>query len=560
MLNTIKQFIRKLVNSMFNKSTVQKTMQVDIAMTSEMDNFITRCIDIYKNNPPWRNDSKGIFSMNLGAGIASEFAKLVTIEFKSEISNNDFLNKEYQAVIDNIRNHVELAAAGGGIIFKPYLSNNHIEVDIVQADSVYPVSFNSRGEMTACILPETKTVGDYIYTRYEYHNFDSSTNSHTIVNRAFKKKNINSTYIGNDQSLGEEIQLTEVDEWAGLAPQATISNVERPLFSYFKMPNKNTIDLNSPLGVSIFARVAEDNGLLQKADEQYSRIDWEYVGSELAIDVDVTAIKKDEYGNDELPVGKERLFRKLDLDDSTGKTQYNIFSPAIRDISLYNGLQHRLRQIEFLVGLAYGTISDPNETDKTAEEIRSSKQRSYQTVKDIQKALRIALENLAYAMSVLGQIGKLGVKLVDIEKNLTFNFDDSIVVDKDTELNSMFMDVSSGFLKAEIYLAKKYGVSEKEALKMMPDASSLITDNPLGKGIDPITGVPKNATDSTNEVVENAEETTGKQLNGAQTQSLIAVIEQYTQGTLTIGQAINVVAIAIGVSKEEAKKIIEGSL
>ncbi|MDD4509132.1 MAG: hypothetical protein PHN26_09415, partial [Eubacteriaceae bacterium] len=52
---------------------------------------------------------------------------------------------------------------------------------------------------------------------------------------------------------------------------------------------------------------------------------------------------------------------------------------------------------------------------------------------------------------------------------VSFNFDDSIVVDKDTELLAMQQDVVQGLLRPEIYIAKKYGVSEEEALKMMPE-------------------------------------------------------------------------------------------
>lgn len=62
------------------------------------------------------------------------------------------------------------------------------------------------------------------------------------------------------------------------------------------------------------------------------------------------------------------------------------------------------------------------------------------------------------------------------------------------------------------------------------------------------------------EVVDAAEEVTGKTLNGAQTQSLITVVTQYATGALTMGQATNIIAIAIGVSKEEAQKLLEGAV
>lgn len=70
--------------------------------------------------------------------------------------------------------------------------------------------------------------------------------------------------------------------------------------------------------------------------------------------------------------------------------------------------------------------------------------------------------------------------------------------------------------------------------------------------------LPEDTTMESGDIVDKAEQAAGKQLNGAQTQSLISIISQYSQGTLTLGQAINVISVAIGVSKDEAQKIIEG--
>lgn len=49
-------------------------------------------------------------------------------------------------------------------------------------------------------------------------------------------------------------------------------------------------------------------------------------------------------------------------------------------------------------------------------------------------------------------------------------------------------------------------------------------------------------------------------MNGAQTQSLIAIMSQYTAGELTEGQAINLIATAIGIEKKEARKILNGDV
>ena len=52
----------------------------------------------------------------------------------------------------------------------------------------------------------------------------------------------------------------------------------------------------------------------------------------------------------------------------------------------------------------------------------------------------------------------------------------------------------------------------------------------------------------------------GKALNGAQTQSLIAIMSQYSAGELTEGQAVNLISTAIGLSKEEARAILNGDM
>jgi hypothetical protein len=63
---------------------------------------------------------------------------------------------------------------------------------------------------------------------------------------------------------------------------------------------------------------------------------------------------------------------------------------------------------------------------------------------------------------------------------------------------------------------------------------------------------------STTEAINTAEETVGKTLNGAQTQSLLTVMKSLAEGSLSEGQAINIISTAIGVTKDEAKAIIKG--
>ncbi|WP_261291189.1 phage portal protein [Paraclostridium sordellii] len=447
---------------MLNRIDIAKELNIEIAMNDNMANAINLWSNMYNNSPPWINDE--VVPLGIPGAIANELARLATIEFKSEINNNEGLNEIYQELIDVLRINTEYACAKGGLIFKPYFNGKNIEIDLIHQDNFLPISYNAIGEITAAVFLEYKIIGDKKYTRLEYHDFKEG--NYTIKNIAYVKSNL-----VKDNSLGKRTILASVPEWSQLQEEITINNITRPLFSYFKIPQANAIDVNSPLGVSCYAKASD---LIKEADKQYSRILWEYEATEIAINASESLFVRKEDGTYELPKGKERLYRIFPWEDREGKRNLDTFSPGIRDSNLFNGLNNILRKVEFNCGLAYGTLSDINDVSKTATEIKTSRQRSYSTVKDIQKSLEKALKDLIVSMNDLATLYKLNVTPIDIDKDVSFDWDDSLVLDKDSELESMRNDVAAGILRPEIYLAKKYGVSEEEALKMMPNVEDSI--------------------------------------------------------------------------------------
>lgn len=72
--------------------------QVDVCMTSEMARRIELWTAMYEDNASWV-DRKKVKSAQLPAAIASEVARLVTLEMKSEITGGSsaaYLNDQYQ--------------------------------------------------------------------------------------------------------------------------------------------------------------------------------------------------------------------------------------------------------------------------------------------------------------------------------------------------------------------------------------------------------------------------------------------------------------------------------
>jgi A118 family predicted phage portal protein len=509
-LDTLKGGIKKMLGI----SEIERVISVRPAISTEMRNAITQWSQMYEGRASWLREPTPdnpvrVVSLGLPALIASEKARLATLEMESEITppmkdvekpnpeyqppgkdefgnvtmgmgsmtitepepdgpveRANFLNVQYTKLKKQIRRQLEYGIAKGGLIIKPYvmihdegsttiderddgerlssqkeLPKYEIAFDFIQADNFYPLSFDNSGRITEAAFVQTKIDGDKLYTRFEHHKLEGR--SVTVKNYAFVKQNFDdtkSTMPLNSTDFGKPCSLSEVEEWSNMAPSVTVNNVDRPLYAYFKMPEANTVDPYSPLGVSGYSRAVS---LIRDADEQYSRMLWEFEGGELAIDVDRDALKIEEYRNGEhqstLPTKQERLFRKVDLNS---EETYEVFAPPLRDASIVNGLNLILSRIEDACGLSKGTLSEHSFQEmRTATEMKMLKQRSFSTNADIQSALEDALRDAVYVMDVyctLYDIAPSG------EYEISFEWDDSLIVDTESELEKRLTMVNAG--------------------------------------------------------------------------------------------------------------------
>ena len=443
MFEKIVNFIKGAINKMFNTTDIAKDFNIDISTSNEILSAIEKWSNIYNGKMPWLSEE--VKSLYVAKTICEKVAKAVTIELKTKVDDKE-IDKVYQRFIKNIRTNTEYALGKGGMFFKPFYSNGKIKISCIHADKFIPTKFDSTGELLGAIFIDQITVGKDIYTRLEYQELNDTIL--TIKNKAYK------TTVHNSSVLGNQIALSQVREWADIQEETEINNINRLLGGYFRIPIANPIDNTSPVGVAIFANAIDT---LKEIDKQFSRTLWEYEGSELAIDVDETAFKKDKDGNDILPKGKKRLYRKIDFGDE--KT-WNVFSPAIRDTSLFNGLNELLRQCESQCGLAFGTISKIENIEKTATEIKSSKQDYYVTVSDIQGALQSALEDLIYSIDVLMSL--YGIKH-KVDADVSFDWDDSILVDSEKKQSQALVEKNAGLIDDIEYFVQTRDYSEEEA-------------------------------------------------------------------------------------------------
>ena len=447
MFERIVNYIKGAIRKMFNTSDISKDFNIDISTSDKSLKLIELCTNIYNHKATWLNEE--VKSLNVAKTICEKVAKAVTIEFKSQVEDEE-IEKIYKRFIRNIRINTEYTLAKGSMFFKPFYSNGKIKISAIQGDKFIPVKFDSTGELLGAIFIDQLVKNNDIYTRLEYQELNDTTI--TIKNTAYK------TNKNNSSVLGSKISLALIPEWKDIKDKLQISGVNKLLGGYFKIPIANTKDNISTVGVPIFANAIET---LKEVDKQFSRTLWEYEGSELALDVDATAFRKDSNGEYVLPEGKKRLFRMLDLGD---ESTWNVFSPTIRDTALFNGLNELLRHVESQCGLSFGVISKETNIAKTATEIKSSKQDYYVTVSDIQGALQTALEDLVYGIDILMSL--YGIKH-KIEPNISFHWDDSILVDTEKKRSQALIEKNAGLIDNVQYFIETRDYSEEEAIEFV---------------------------------------------------------------------------------------------
>lgn len=458
MFDGIKNFFRTVVRKMFPVETLQNVIGTKFAISNEMIKKIELWAAMNQGNAPWVVESDYIDSLRLEQGICREFANVTLNEMETSVSNEK-LNEVYQEAIRELNENLQSGLALGSFIIKPLGQN---KVEYVTADKFIPIEFDSRGRLINVVFMEVKREKeDSYYFRFEQHKLGDM--GLTISNKAY--------HSSDKSSIGKQVPLSSVEEWSRLPEQVTYPGVIKPDFGYYRNPIKNDID-GSFCGVSIFDSAVE---IIKKTDVQFGRLDWEFESGERAIHVDITAMQSQTIigtggkTKNVMPSLNKRLYRGVNISAGADEELLQDFSPEFREQSIINGLNAYLRRIEFNVSLSYGDLSDAQEVEKTATEMKIAKKRKYNMVTAIQSNLKECLEDLAYALAFYNALSKSGY-------NYICNFKDSILVDEETERQQDRQDVAMGVMQLWEYRMKWYGEDEETAKKMLPEQADLVQE------------------------------------------------------------------------------------
>jgi len=206
-----------------------------------------------------------------------------------------------------------------------------------------------------------------------------------------------------------------------------------------KTPMLNCVD-GSRDGVSVYAAAA---GLIRSINENEAQLSGEFTRGESRV-----IVSRDMLTDGQL---QDHLFVGLDEDpEAVGMT---VFSPQLRIDAYLARKQEYLRNVESLVGLRRGMLSDADLQDRTATEITSSAGDFNLTVIGLQNMWQNAL--LA-AVELCTRLSGLYRLPVPADLSVSVDWGNSTLYDEDKTWEQYRQMVSDGLLAPEVALGWRF--------------------------------------------------------------------------------------------------------
>ena len=457
------------------KTSAEKEFNVDIISSDLMEMAQIEWQNIIKGRLYWA--SKNVRTINFAKFLCYYTSKKTCLDLNVTISGSDradYINQCIGAMIQkSIRDKVEDACGAGGIILKPNGTYNPAgAIDYVMPGSFAVTEKNSNGDILGIIFIDRRIKGDDYYTRLEYQHFTSAIGedgghtgrTYTIENKAFKSR-------GSD-SLGRSIKLTDVPEWKDIPESISISNVEKPLFGYFKMPYNNTIDYASPEGVALFANCIEE---LRNLDVAWSRKDDEVDDSQHITFIDENALmKRDKNTGDKARLELPRFVKGLNMGiDAQNTVEEHV--PTLLTEQRVADINSVLSMISTKAGFSQGQFVLDRKTGRmTATEIESDDSETVETITDIRTALKTAIRDLIYALDKYCDIyfdmpcGYVNALDEDVADEDIFYFKD-LLASFEQDRQRAYQLMINGVYSKRKYLKEYEGFNDKEIDEMFAE-------------------------------------------------------------------------------------------
>lgn len=442
--------------------------------------------------------------MDTAKAICAELAGLIWNE-QCEISVSQETGKDqlldefvHDVLVKNgfwikMQEHIEqVLALGGGAIKVWYEekrdgegnvtpNSGNIRLGFCMADQFVPTAWDNT-QVTDGVFISRQAKDGYYYTRLEWHKWDGLT--YWISNEAYRSEYKQNSAKEPQDILGFRYPLSAV--YPFLDEQTPLQGLSTSLFAYYRPAIANNLDDDSPLGVSIYANALST---LKALDICYDSFVQEFRLGRKRIIVPAQCLRTVQD-----PVTKEyrRFFDATDeayvalKSDDTDALKIQDNTVSLRVGEHEQAINALLSILCLQVGFSAGTFTfDRAQGLKTATEVISENSKTYKTIKGNQLQVKNAITQVIDAIVQVASLYDVHWNGTSIRTLSALGwetkvvFDDSILQDRQTNINEGILLANNGLMSKKRFLMEKLGYTEEEAaqeLKEIKQESGISAD------------------------------------------------------------------------------------
>lgn len=330
-----------------------------------------------------------------------------------------------------------------------------IILDYVTIENIYPLAWQN-GFISECAFSSVVTRNGHDYLYLQIHHKDDGGN-YIIDNRIYRY---------NNEMLSDE-RLTNVKGFENIPPVVHTGNDKRQ-FVIDRLNIANNFNYLLPTGIAVYANAID---VLQGVDIAYDSYVNEFRLGKKRIMVKPSAAK---YLDGE-PVfdPSDVAFYVLPEDVSDGA----IITPidmTLRTAEHNTGIQDQLNILSSKCGFGETYYRFDGGSVATATQVISENSTMFRTIKKHEVILFSVIEELCRILLRLGNTA-MNVGL-DENVKVSIDFDDSIIVDTESQRAQDRQDVNMGVMSVLEYRMKWYGEDEDTAKTALPKMQDMTTE------------------------------------------------------------------------------------
>ena len=390
----------------------------------------------------------------------------------------DEIFKENDYYLDQ-ETHLEMWIALGSGVIRPYVENDKIKLSWANATEIYPLEANTTKVDQIAIsrrLQKVENNNAVYYTLLEFHQWGNWTTDeqgrkyrpYIITNELYRS--------GDPNTIGEQVPLDYVDEYAGLSSTTTINYLEKPLFAFYRNAGANNKNLVSPLGIGLcdnwFSTVDDINMV-------HDGFEWEVKTGYRRVSIPRSWVRRQQNMNGhQIPEDQQYFWDPNDavfvpVNSKDDTSSFKDLSINIRNEQYEGAMDFFLRELENDLKLSPGTFTVTPSGVQTATEVVTNNSKTYQTRSSYLTMLEKTIDQLVYAIAELFQNGDLWSDGKarwngDLDSLvITPDFNDGVFVDQEAQRSADLQAVQASVMPKIQFIMRNYDLSEEEAKKWL---------------------------------------------------------------------------------------------